>query len=414
MLEDVWDRIREAPSTVDALTAVADDAELARHSAFCALAEAHGPGWNQWPAAVPTPRLRGRGVVRRGVRRPDPVLAVGAGDHGDPAAPGRPGRARRSWPTSRSDSIPTGPTRGRTRTCSPSDAGSAPHPTTWARSARTGAFRPTSPGSCATPAYGPWRETLRRTLRCAGALRIDHVMGLFRLYWIPPEGEARDGGYVYWPGTELLDIAVMEAVRAGAVLVGEDLGTVEPEVRTALAEREVHGYRIGWFEDDPPEDWPGTTLASLTTHDLPTVRGVWTGSDAERRADAGQPVEPHEDHLLRSRLARLAGVETDEDLTSREVSLAAHRRLARSGSDLVVATLDDALDVAGAPEPAGHDRRVPQLAPGASGIARRARRLWVPPTSRSSWARTAGRAGGDGSRPTAGRARRAPTPRRGR
>ena len=88
-------------------------------------------------------------------------------------------------------------------------------------------------------------------------------MGLFRLYWIPSGGSALEGGYVHHRGTDLLDLAVMEATRAAATLVGEDLGTVEPEVREALSERDVFGYRIGWFADDPPQDWPATTLASL-------------------------------------------------------------------------------------------------------------------------------------------------------
>ena len=177
-------------------------------------------------------------------------------------------------------------------------------------------------------------------------------MGLFRLYWIPSGGSALEGGYVHHRGTDLLDLAVMEATRAGATLVGEDLGTVEPEVREALSERDVFGYRIGWFADDPPQDWPATTLASLTTHDLPTVAGIWSGQDASDRASAGLAPDPQGAALLRSRLARLADDPArplPDDADERAVALGAHAALARSGSDLALATLEDAVGVRSRP-----------------------------------------------------------------
>jgi 4-alpha-glucanotransferase len=166
-------------------------------------------------------------------------------------------------------------------------------------------------------------------------------MGLFRLFWIPAGDDARAGGYVYHRGDELLALAVTEAARAGAVLVGEDLGTVEPHVRDAMIDRDVFGYRIGWFADEPPEQWPAATLASLTTHDLPTVAGLWSGQDAADRSAAGVAEDPEGDELLRSRLARLARVA--DDATEQQVVLGAHRALATSASDLAVATLEDAV-----------------------------------------------------------------------
>ena len=213
--------------------------------------------------------------------------------------------------------------------------------------------------------YQPWIDTLRRLLRHSGLLRIDHVMGLFRLYCIPPGHDALDGAYLYSHGAELLDLAVMEAARAGAVLVGEDLGTVEPEVRDAMAERGVYGYAVGWFADEDPTKWPQRTVAMLSTHDLPTAAGLWNGTDAADRRAAGVADSPEEDARLRSRLAHLAALggrdgggwdgsepastsptEPDPDGSTVELSAltgAAYRALADAGSDLVVASLEDAV-----------------------------------------------------------------------
>ena len=209
---------------------------------------------------------------------------------------------------------------------------------------------PYVPSQLRNAGYRPWIDTVRRILRHAGALRVDHVMGLFRLFWIPIDGDARSGGYVQQFGTELLDLAVTEAVRAGAALIGEDLGTVEDHVRGSLAQREVFGYRIAWFEDDPPDVWPANTLGSLTTHDLPTLAGLWTGTDEADRIDAGLAPDPEGAEVMRRRIAAAAGMElpTDQDAADAgadELRLAAHAALARSGSDVVVATLEDAIGV---------------------------------------------------------------------
>ena len=199
--------------------------------------------------------------------------------------------------------------------------------------------------------YRPWMATLRAQLAHTSALRIDHVMGLFRLFWVPPGGTPAGGTYVAHAGTAMLDLAVMEAVRAGAVLVGEDLGTVEPSVRTALEERGVLGYRIGWFEDAPPQEWPAETLASTTTHDLPTVAGLWNGADARRRADAGLPVDPDDEELLRHRLRVLTS--SPDGRPTEEVLLAAEGAVAASPSLLAVATLEDACGVEERPNQPG-------------------------------------------------------------
>ena len=117
------------------------------------------------------------------------------------------------------------------------------------------------------PPFVPWKlraaryEPLIRTMRAAfdhaAGIRIDHVMGLFRLYWLPPGVGPVDGAYVRYAGQELLDLVTLEAHRAGAFVVGEDLGTVEDDVREELAERDILSYRLLWFEDEPTDAVPG-------------------------------------------------------------------------------------------------------------------------------------------------------------
>src|SRR5581483_10698548 len=110
-------------------------------------------------------------------------------------------------------------------------------------------------------------------------LRIDHAMGLFRLFWIPAGESARNGAYVRYNPDEMLSIVALESVRARAFVVGEDLGTVEAGVREKLAQFRVLSYRVLWFEENPPARYPELSLASISTHDLPTIAGTWSGAD---------------------------------------------------------------------------------------------------------------------------------------
>jgi 4-alpha-glucanotransferase len=140
--------------------------------------------------------------------------------------------------------------------------------------------------------YRLYAESIRKTLRHGGALRIDHVMRLFRLYWIPEGHDATRGAYVRERNDDLVRILALESVRNRALVVGEDLGTVEPEVRKTLAQFGILSYRLLYFERDRerfkrPDEYPGQALASATTHDLATIAGFWTGSDVEARLHAG-------------------------------------------------------------------------------------------------------------------------------
>ena len=191
--------------------------------------------------------------------------------------------------------------------------------------------------------YRPYIETLRSGLRHAGGLRIDHAAGLFRGWWVPAGRRAAEGAYVRYRSDELLAILALESVRAGAWIVGEDLGTLEEGVRERLAERSILSMRVVYFEDEPPAAFPRRAMALLTTHDLPTVAGVWSGSDLADQARAGVVPDPAALAMLRGRLGAVTGLAAGA--APREVILAAYAALAAAPSAVIAATLEDALAV---------------------------------------------------------------------
>jgi len=141
--------------------------------------------------------------------------------------------------------------------------------------------------------YQLFVESIRKNCRYGGALRIDHVMRFFRLYWIPDGADAAHGAYVRDHWDDLIRIVALESVRHKVVVIGEDLGTVEPEVRETLARFGILSYRLLYFEKDGQGnfrrlgDYPSQALVSSTTHDLPTLAGFWTHRDIEERRRAG-------------------------------------------------------------------------------------------------------------------------------
>lgn len=206
------------------------------------------------------------------------------------------------------------------------------------------------PWALRAAAYEPFVRTVRANLR-GGGLRIDHVMGLFRLFWIPAGAEASEGAYVRYPARELLDILALESHRARAFVVGEDLGTVEPGVREELERRRILSYRVLWFEPDDPSHYPELALATVTNHDLPTIPGMWAGTDLEAQRAAG--VQPNEasERAIRERLRDMAGV--PDDAPAAEVVERAYRLLARAPSMILTATFEDALGVEERPNQPG-------------------------------------------------------------
>ena len=202
---------------------------------------------------------------------------------------------------------------------------------------------PFVPGRLRAAAYRPFIETIRAQLRHAGGLRIDHVLGLFRLWWIPSGQDPSRGAYVRSHTDELLEILALESDRAGAVVIGEDLGTVPPGVRGELRRRRLLSTRLALFERGLPATYARHSFAGVTTHDLPTMAGIWNGSDLADQAASGVRPDPEALALLRRRLARAAGTVADAPLEA--VITRLHARLAASPPMLVAATLEDAVRV---------------------------------------------------------------------
>ncbi len=146
-------------------------------------------------------------------------------------------------------------------------------------------------------AYAPFIAMLRANMRGAGALRLDHVMGLMRLYWAPPGEDARSGAYLNYPLQDLLGILALESRRNRCLIVGEDLGTVPDAVRGALHDLGVLSYRLFYFERNyghenhgafkQPHEYPEQALVAGSTHDLPTLAGFWQGADIDLRTTLG-------------------------------------------------------------------------------------------------------------------------------
>ncbi len=237
---------------------------------------------------------------------------------------------------------------------------------------------PWRPEALADAAFVPFRDVVRAALRGAGGLRIDHILGLFRMWWIPRGNPATEGTYVGFDHDAMLAIVCLEAHRAGAVVIGEDLGTVEPWVQGELARRGLLGTAISWFEkndDGTPvavEAWRNGALGSVTVHDLPPTAGYLAGEHVRIRADLGLLDGPADAEwiaadtergqwarLLRDRgnLAHDVNVETAEGRERMVVAL--HRALEESPCALIGVSVPDLLGDSRAQNQPGTDQEYP-------------------------------------------------------
>ncbi len=326
--------------------------DLHLFAVFCALAERYGGRWSQWPvdlrhpaspavaraAAELAPRVayhawlqgevqRQLGDVRAAARavgvRLVHDLAVGC----DPA--GFDGWA---W----QDVLALG-----ARVGAPPDA--------FSQQGQDWGLPPWRPDRLDATGYAAYRDLVRALVRQADGLRVDHVAGLFRLWWVPPGVGPAGGTYVHSDAEVMLAVLMLEA--QGAMVIGEDLGTVEPEVTEALHTRGMLSCAVLWFTRDraapgapllPPDAWPEQAVASVSTHDLPTVTGFLRAEHVRVRAALGllDDVAADEARAATER-AELVGLLRAEGLvgdapTEDELVIAIHELLAASRSRLVL------------------------------------------------------------------------------
>ena len=215
---------------------------------------------------------------------------------------------------------------------------------------------PIDPHKLAADGYRYWIRLVRSALGHAGALRMDHVMGLFRQFWIPEGKTGRDGAYVRFPSDDLLGILALEATRAGALVVGEDLGTVPEEVPPALERWGVLSSKVLYFERDeggfrPAASYAARALATANTHDLPTIAGFWEGRDialarelgtADGEETARRERERDGERAALLRRLREEGIVGEEDVPEgAALRGAVHDFLNATPSALVGLSLDD-------------------------------------------------------------------------
>jgi 4-alpha-glucanotransferase len=312
---------------------------LTDFATYCVLAEQHGKDWRQWPVPVRRPdgagipHFRGANTARIAFHawlqwRLDAQMARAAEEiaivNDLPIGLDVAGADAWCWQDLMARDVSVG---------APPDEFNA--------TGQDWGLTPFIPHKLRAARYLPFIETIRGMLRHVGGLRIDHVMGLFRLFWIPRALGTKGGSYVRARADELMAIVALESARARAFVIGEDLGTVEPGVRERLRDARMLSYRLLYFEPTPPEQFPELALSSVTTHDLPTIAGLWTGSDAAAQKKIG--VDPNDagTKTLRDKLRALGDLKDDAPVET--VIESTHRALAKAPSRVLLATLDDAV-----------------------------------------------------------------------
>ena len=334
---------------------------LVSFATWCALAEEHGPDWRRWPSALHDPSSAA--VAAERARLADRVdMHMWLQWQLDQQLESAQRRATGAG-------MPIGVVHDLAVGVAPGGADAWAYQGILARGMNVGAppdeFNqrgqdwgqpPWHPGRLAEAAYLPYREMLRGILRHAGGLRLDHALQVSRLWWVPEGGSPADGAYVRYDSKALLSVLNFEADQAGAVIIGEDLGTVDPQVREDLADHHVLGTSLLWFERDekgrpkPARDWRAKSLATVDTHDLPPIAGFVHGDHVTLRERLGlltrTPAEELADHqrqlqdwLTLLREEDLLGVEPDDE----EIVQALHAFLARTPALLIGISLADAV-----------------------------------------------------------------------
>jgi len=355
-LELLWPLARE----VDAVDLAADPG-LTDFAIFCALAEEHGANWHEWPAEL---------------RRPDsPTVRAYRGDRvafhvwlqnllEEQLAAANAAARERGMPVGVVHDLavgidPTGADGWLLQDVLAQGVHAGAPPDAFNQLGQDWGLAAWRPDRLIETGYAAYRDMLVRIFRRAGGLRVDHVAGLWRLWWVPPGMGASGGTYVRYDSEAMLGILALEAQRAGAAVVGEDLGTVQPVVTEGLERMNMLGSAVLWFtrDDTDPEQgylpatgYPRNALASISTHDLPTATGFLVGEQVRVRAALGQLADSVEDEQKiadRDRaqlLARLtaAGLITATS-TNEQIVVAMHEFLAGTPCRFVLASMYDVL-----------------------------------------------------------------------
>ena len=329
---------------------------------WCTLAEEHGPAWPSWPRALRDPRTPEVAAVREmladrvdfhcwlqwlmdeqldAVQRSCTSSGMALGVMHDLAVGVHPHGAD-TWAAP--DLFARGISVG-----APPDA--------FNQQGQDWRQPPWRPDQLARTSYAAFRDVVRMLLRHGGGIRVDHVIGLFRLWWVPDGASPDQGTYVRYDHEALVGILTLETWRAGAVVVGEDLGTVQPWVRDFLRERGVLGTSVLWFERDwdhdarprRPDEWRDLCLATLTTHDLPPTVGYLTGEHIRVRAELGLLTRPVAEEMAAdeaergSYLAELRrlGLLAGGTATTEDETVALHRYLTKTPARLIGVSVAD-------------------------------------------------------------------------
>ena len=351
----------------------AGGAALEDFATFCALAEVHGVPFQGWPEELRHPAARAVADAAAALRERVDHHAWVQWLADDQKAAAQAAAVAAGMPVGVVHDLAVGVDPGGADAWALQDdlAGSATigaPPDVYNQRGQDWRLPPFRPDRLLATGAAALREVLTATLRHAGGIRIDHVMGLFRLWWVPEGRSPAQGTYVRYPSDVLLAVLALEADRAGAIVVGEDLGTVEDRVRDDLRATGALSSRVLYFERAPADDarpasasdYPELALASVTTHDLPTAAGWWGGewlrvstelgllgdgttAEAEAQRTAAERAE------LRGLLAA-EGLAHDDD-SDQQLVEAMHAFLARTPCLLVAANLPDAVG----------DRRQPNM-----------------------------------------------------
>jgi 4-alpha-glucanotransferase len=350
-LELLWPHRPEHERSLDV------DAPLRDFATFCALAEQHGGDWRDWPGSLQDPE--GPAVTQARVDLAERIAFHAWLQHlcREQLDAARAAARDGGMGVGIVHDLPVGVSAGGPDTWSQREV--------FAPVVRVGcpadAFNelgqdwglpPFKPAELAAAGYAPFREVVRSVLRHADGIRIDHIAGLWRLWWIPPGEPAHRGTYVHYDADAMLAVLALEAHRAGAIIVGEDLGTVEDVVTSTMHERGMLSSSVLWFERDwdaegqpfrRPADWEPETMASVTTHDLPTATG-WLDAEHVRLRASLDLLDGSEQDALDSAAddrAALMDLVAAEGIDADDPVVALHAVIARAASRLVLSAPTD-------------------------------------------------------------------------